>query len=147
FNFRNDIDEESHIQRFWLLGAYTSLRNGSNMGFSGNNEVKSSNQIDRTEYFVNNGIWIHGFNDRLKDDVNRIKIGDKVAIKSVFVKNGQSVMRIKSIGHVTGNLKDGRTLKIDWSENFDQFNVDFTGGYWSTISEVKKEEHISKIWI
>lgn len=147
FNFRNDIDEESHIQRFWLLGAYTSLRNGSNMGFSGNNEVKSSIQIDRTEYFVNNGIWIHGFNDRLKDDVNRIKIGDKVAIKSVFVKDGQSVMRIKSIGHVTGNLKDGRTLKIDWSENFEQFNVDFTGGYWSTISEVKKEEHISKIWI
>ena len=70
-----------------------------------------------------------------------------MAIKAVFVKEGKSTMRIKSTGVVNESSKDGRSLKVEWLNNFNQFDVEFTGGHWSTISEVENEDHIKKIWI
>jgi hypothetical protein len=133
YYFRNNIIDET--QRYWVVGSFTSLED---IGLIG---VK-----DRTEYFVDNGVWINGYRKKYNDIVNSIKIGDKISIKAVFSKDTKSFMRIKAIGSVIENIKDGRTLKVNWVKDFNEYDVEFTGGYWSTISEVKLKEHIDIIW-
>lgn len=135
YYYRNNIDEKSNIKRFWLVGAFTS-----------HEELGLIGTKDRSDYYINNSIWINGYKNRYQDLVNSVKIGDEVAIKAVFVKEGKSTMRIKACGIVQESSKDGRTLKIEWISNFNQFDVEFTGGYWQTISEVENEDHIKKIW-
>lgn len=133
FYFRNGSDENSNVQKFWLVGSAWTLEG-------------DKKRSDMTSDFFTKGIWVNGFKFKLQDIVNSVKIGDKIAIKSVFYNKGSSVMRIKAIGTVIDNPKDGRNLKVDWVKNFTQFDLDFTGGYWSTISESKKE-HIERIWV
>ncbi|MCY3578987.1 MAG: AAA family ATPase [bacterium] len=80
---------------------------------------------DQTDRFVREGIWEHGFEDRWIEDVQSIRVGDRIAIKSAYTKKndlpfdnrGQSVsvMAIKAVGEVTGNPGDGRRLKVDWT--------------------------------
>ena len=136
YYFRNNIDEKSNVKRFWLVGAFTS-----------HEELGLNGTKDRTDYYINNSVWINGYKNKYKDLVNSVKVGDEVAIKAVFVKEGKSTMRIKSTGVVNESSKDGRSLKVEWLNNFNQFDVEFTGGHWSTISEVGNEDHIKKIWI
>jgi len=134
YYFRYKI--EDNIKRFWVLGAFTSLK-----------DINLKGDKDRTEYFTDKGIWINGYKNRYNEIVNSIKVGDVVAIKSVYVKDGKSTMRIRNTGIVTNNLKDGRTIEVNWKKGFEQFDLYFTGGYWSTITEVKNEEHINSIWL
>ena len=79
---------------------------------------------DKTDEFIDEGIWINGYNDKYLDNVNSVKVGDKIAIKSAYTQkynlpfdiNGgtASVMEIKAVGTVTKNHKDGRTLDVEW---------------------------------
>jgi 5-methylcytosine-specific restriction protein B len=55
-------------------------------------------------------------------------------------------MKIKCKGVVTKNHKDGKKLDINWDKNFKPFELNFTGGYWTTVSVVKNEEHIKTIF-
>lgn len=94
---------------YWFVGA--SFNGGSD---------------DRTDEFCTAGTWENGYADRLLDEVNRVKVGDKIAIKSTYTKknnlpfeangNTASVMAIKAIGVVTGNDGDGRHLQVDWNK-------------------------------
>jgi 5-methylcytosine-specific restriction enzyme B len=79
---------------------------------------------DQTPRFFKEGIWVNGYQDRYLDAVKSIQAGDRIAIKSSYIRKrslpfdnrGQtvSVMAIKAIGIVKENLGDGRTLKVDW---------------------------------
>jgi len=92
---------------YWFVGA--SFNDGSE---------------DQTEQFCADGIWLNGYTDKHLEDVKRIKVGERIAIKSTYTKknklpfeangNTASVMGIKAIGVVTENKGDGRNLKVDW---------------------------------
>lgn len=93
-------------RRFWFVGAV----------WDGND--------DQSERFYDESIWQNGYHDKFSDRVTRMQAGDRIAIKSSFVKkyglpfNNQdrhvSCMRIKAIGTVTNASTDGRTVKVDW---------------------------------
>jgi len=79
---------------------------------------------DQTERFVREGIWENGYQDKYLEMVRSVQVGDRIAIKSTYTRKhglpfdnrglAVSVMAIKAIGTVTGNVGDGRQLKVDW---------------------------------
>lgn len=101
-------------------------------------EISDENDADRSYWFVGaswdegdqlsrfreEGIWENGYEDRFSDVVNRMKAGDRIAVKAGFVQKhglpfdvgGQpvSVMRIKATGIVTKNHGNGRTVDVAW---------------------------------
>ncbi len=109
---------------------------------------------DQTQNFIQQGIWQNGYTDKFLNTVNRVKVGDKVAIKTVYVqKNGLpfknygcdvSCMKIKVIGEVTENLGDGRTLKVKW-QTLEKERYIYLYTYWHTIMRVARP--FVKEWI
>ena len=101
----NDLFDDAN-RRFWFVGA---IWDGSD---------------DQAERFYDGGIWQNGYHDKFTDRVTRIQPGDRIAIKSSFVRKyglpfdnqerHVSCMRIKVIGTVTEAATDGRTVKVDW---------------------------------
>lgn len=79
---------------------------------------------DQTPRFLQEGVWENGYSDKYIDEVKSIQAGDRIAIKSSYIRKhglpfdnrglNVSVMAIKAIGTVKENLGDGRTLKVDW---------------------------------
>ena len=80
---------------------------------------------DQTTRFLQQGIWENGYHDRYLDQVKSIRPGDRIAIKSTYVRKQNlpfdnqgrpvSTMAIKAVGTVTRNLGDGRFLQVDWT--------------------------------
>ena len=97
--------------RCWFVGAYSD-----------------SDDTHQDEEFVQKGIWQNGYTDKFLDTVNKVKVGDKIAIKTSYTRKKElpfdnhgetiSVMKIKTVGTVTANHMDGRTLDVDWDESF-----------------------------
>ena len=102
----NSISAKSSGRPCWFVGA----------AFGGTR--------DQTQRFLQEGIWVNNDPDKYLDTVKSIQVGDRIAIKSSYVrKHGLpfdnrgfhvSVMAIKAIGTVKENLGDGHTLKVDW---------------------------------
>ncbi len=79
---------------------------------------------DQFERFIKEGIWENGYDDKLLNVVKSIRKGEHIAIKSTYIRKRNlsfdnrerpvSVMKIKAIGIVTDNPKDGKFLKVDW---------------------------------
>ena len=84
--------------------------------------------------WVKEGIWKHGYEDEKAyptpfEQVREMKVGDRIAIKSVFTrKNGlpfdinggtASVMKIKAIGTITENDGNGISVKVNWEKVYD----------------------------
>ena len=79
---------------------------------------------DQTDRFLSDGIWQNGYQNKYTDLVRSIQVGDKIAIKSAYVRKHNlpfnnrdqsvSVMGIKATGVVTKNHGDGRYLDVDW---------------------------------
>jgi len=77
--------------------------------------------------FLNEGVWQNGYEDKFSDHVDRMKAGDRIAIKSSFVQkhnlpfnaNGKPVscMRIKATGTITENLGDRKTVRVTWDSH------------------------------
>ena len=102
---------------------------------------------DQTNRFVSEGIWQNGYDDKFTEIVNEVVKGDQIAIKAVYTKGKKdSVMLIKARGTVLSNSQDGKNLEVDWDKTFEPFEVNFSGGYWATIKQVKNKEHINEIW-
>lgn len=96
---------------------------------------------DQTERFIQNGIWENGYTDKFLDVVNGVNIGDRVAIKSSFAtKDRKSILRIKALGTVIGNDKNGRVLRIKYDKRFPAFDLEGYGGYRNTIQKVVDED-------
>ena len=83
---------------------------------------------DQTERFLRDGIWENGYTDgKYLGLVSDIRPGDRIAIKSAYVRSNAdglpfdnrghavSVMAIKAIGNVTRNMGDGRRLQVEWT--------------------------------
>ena len=80
---------------------------------------------DQTLRFLEDGLWENGYEDRYLDDVRAMRPGDRIAIKSTYIRKRDlpfdnrgetvSVMAIKATGTVTENQGDGRTVRVDWS--------------------------------
>lgn len=118
--------------------------------------------IDKKDDFLQNNIWINGYSDgKLFKTVNDIKIGDILLLKSSFTRKVKdksiytnkeigeyySVSRIFAIGEVTDNLKDGRTLKVNWkrlNEEYIEYPFVYLSGTIKKVFEHKNE--ILKDW-
>jgi len=84
---------------------------------------------DQSEEFVAEGIWENGYETKLTDKVNLMKVGDKIAIKSTFTQtkdlpfdnrgNTVSCMAIKAIGTIVANRQDGRVVEVEWDQDFE----------------------------
>lgn len=104
----NSLTEGEVARTSWFVGA----------AYGGND--------DQTESFLEEGVWINGYREKYLDIVRSIQPGDRIAIKSTYTRKNDlpfdnrghtvSVMAIKAIGRVTGNLDDGRKLKVDWTK-------------------------------
>ena len=85
---------------------------------------------DQTERFVRDGVWEMEKWDapahkRYVRQVNSMRPGDRIAIKSTYVRKdgiefdtkgkSVSVMAIKAVGKITGNLGDGHSVKVNWT--------------------------------
>ncbi len=130
--YRSILDEHlENDSHYYLVGAYWD----------------GSNPADQTQRFIENGIWENGYDDKFIDDVISVTEGSKIAIKAAYTREKtKSVMAIKARGIVTKNYTDGKRLEINWEQDFDPFEVDFSGGYWATIKEVTNQDHINSIW-
>lgn len=118
-------------EKYYVVGAYWD----------------GSNPPDQTKRFLDENIWENGYKDTFLSDVKNVPVGSHIAIKAVFTREKtKSVMAIKARGIVIENQNDGRLLDVEWEDDFTPFEVDFSGGYWDTIKEVKKQEHINAIW-
>lgn len=123
--------EYTEKEKYYVVGAYWD----------------NSNPTDQTDRFLNESIWENGYEDKFISDVKKVTVGSHIAIKAAFTREKtKSVMVIKARGIVIKNYDDGRTLDVEWEEDFTTFEVDFSGGYWATIKEVKKRDHIDAIW-
>jgi 5-methylcytosine-specific restriction protein B len=100
---------------------------------------------DKTDDFVSQGVWINGYDDKYTAEINTVKPGDKIAIKTVYTRkrreglpfenNGKSVacMDIKAIGTITRNHGDGKHLDVDWDLAFQPKTI-YSYAYFKTFS-------------
>lgn len=84
---------------------------------------------DQTPRFLREGIWENGYqlegDGRYFDEVNAMRPGDRIAIKSAFTQmsglpfdnQGRTVstMAIKAVGTITRNYGDGCRVEVDWT--------------------------------
>jgi len=104
--------------------------------------------VDKTQDFVQKNIWYANSNKHAKQ-INLVNIGDKVAIKTAYVQKNNlpfrnygcdvSCMKIKAIGEVIENLKNGRELRINWTL-LPKERIIFLKTYRSTISCVRRTD-------
>lgn len=84
------------------------------------------NQVDR---FLSEGIWeIDSPSDRDREQVLRMAPGERIAIKSSYVRKNDlpfdnrgrsvSVMKIKGIGTITANPGDGERVSVNWEPGY-----------------------------
>jgi len=79
---------------------------------------------DQTARFLAEGIWENGYEDKYLDAVRSMRPGDRIAIKSAYVRKLNlpfdnrglpvSVLAIKAIGAIIENPDDGRRVKVKW---------------------------------
>lgn len=96
-------------RRFWFVGA-----------------VWGGGTEDQTDRFVEEGIWQNGYDDKFAEHVQRMQVGDRIAIKASFTQRynlpfdnaGKTVscMRIKAIGTITEASTDAKSVKVEWEK-------------------------------
>lgn len=106
---------------------------------------------DQMPRFLKEGIWQNGYEDKFADQVRSMKPGDRIAIKSSYVRKhklpfnnrGQRVsgMKIKAIGTVTRNHEDGRTVDVAW-EALETPREWFFYTYRATLTRARVEDEV-----
>lgn len=95
---------------------------------------------DQTQRFLDNGIWENGYEDRYNDKVNSVNVNDILILKSTYQSGGVGYLRIKALGVVVENPKDGATLKVDWKIKDIWEDIDDLSKYRRTINKITHEE-------
>ncbi|MFN8576966.1 MAG: AAA family ATPase [Candidatus Sericytochromatia bacterium] len=108
-NKLEDIDK-SYNQNYWLLEAT----------WHGGNE--------HANRYITEGVWVNIFSSKTKE-FNEIKLNDCIAVKTSIskeIEDGKfiSAIKIKAIGIVTKNLRDGRHLEVSWKKEFNEPEID-----------------------
>jgi len=128
------VAPEDHVQpegvQYWFVGA-------------------TWDEGDQLPRFLEQGIWQNGYEEKFTDQVREIRQGDRIAIKSTYVRKRDlpfdsrgrsvSVMRIKAIGTVTHNHGDGRTVDVEWDSSFESKEWYFYT-YRSTLTRARVED-------
>lgn len=85
---------------------------------------------DQTDLFVRDGVWEMEewdapAHDRYVRQVKSMERGDRIAIKSTYIRKNEvdfdnkgkpvSVMAIKAVGEITENPGDGHRVKVNWT--------------------------------
>ena len=106
--------------------------------------------VDKTDEFVKENRWENGRTGleetNFEKDVNQIRPGDKIAIKSTFTQKHNlpfdyydgkacSTMKIKCRGTVQKNLRDGQHIEVKWEKNYEERNWYFFTR-WKTIHKL-----------
>ena len=122
-------------RRFWFVGAV----------WRGNK--------DQLHRFLEEGIWQNNHDEKFADHVQRIRPGDRIAVKAAFVQKYNlpfdnrgkpvSCMRIKAIGTVTASATDGKTIKVNW-ERLDPARDWFFYTYRVTVVEADPEDDLAR---
>lgn len=107
-------------------------------GFTWENESQK-------ERFLTEGIWENGYDDKFKDVYDRIRIGDYIGLKSTYVKQRKSWLRIHSIGEVKSVSKDSMSLRVNWF-NIEQKDITDITWYADTLCEITNKSHIYSIF-
>lgn len=104
---KEQVNARSHVS--WFVGAFY---NGTD---------------DQTQRFLAEGVWENGYQDKYLDLVRSMHPGERIAIKSSYVRKNNlpfdsrglpvSVMAVKAIGTITENSGDGRHIKVSWTES------------------------------
>ncbi|MFZ7792680.1 McrB family protein [Acinetobacter lwoffii] len=105
---------------------------------------------DQTAEFIEKGIWQNGYTDKYLDRVNAIQAGDRIAIKAIYGQKYNmpfnnygclvSCMKVKAIGTVKKNLNDGRTLEVEWEQQFEPEKIIYFYTYRQTITRIKRKD-------
>ncbi|TAY64906.1 AAA family ATPase [Rhizobium leguminosarum] len=105
---------------------------------------------DQSQSFLTQGIWQNGYEDKFSALVRQMKAGDKIAIKSSYVRKRSvpfenrgravSAMKIKAIGTITGNRGDGLTVDVDWEEPIDPPREWYLYTYRTTVARARFED-------
>ena len=125
-------NQNSRSKNYWFVGAFYN------------------EDGDQTTYFIENGIWQNGYDDKHLDLVRSIQPGDKIAIKSAYVRKNElpfdnkgyscSVMAIKAIGTVVENQGDGTTVRVNWEKIFSPPKEWYFYTYRGTIWKVTPDD-------
>ncbi|CAM3885362.1 MULTISPECIES: P-loop NTPase fold protein [Flavobacterium] len=101
-----------------------------------------SNQAER---FYEEQIWENGNdNDSFYEVVDDVKVGDVLIVKSAFVKNKKSTLRIKAFGIVTENFNTGRKLSVNWINVLEEaYDIEGLGYYRNTIATINQDDLIT----
>lgn len=75
--------------------------------------------LDKTKEFIEKNYWENGYDDKYQDKVNSIKEGDYIGIKAAFTrkKDNETIgcLRIKALGIVIKNYKNGKRIDVKWN--------------------------------
>lgn len=143
-NFPNKGFEEISLEayyfsekNYWLAGAYW--------------RESSKSPEDKTNYFIENGVWLNGFAAHSGDEsievVKKVNVGDYIAIKSSSTKGAghkTSFIKVKAIGIVEANKGDGVELTVNWVYTDEPFDVD--GVSYRKTFEAARDTDIDKIF-
>jgi hypothetical protein len=122
--------------------------------FVGASFGRKSDQMGR---FLENGIWeIDAPSDYHREMVNRMRPGQRIAIKSTYVRwmdlpfdnreRPVSCMAIKAIGTITGNTGNGSRISVAWDQDFQQREW-YHYTYQQTIWEVYPKNDMARALI
>lgn len=109
--------------------------------------------VDQTDRFRTEGVWINGYDDQFISQVASMKPGDRIAIKASFVRKHRlpfdvggapvSCMRIKATGTITGNPGDGKVVTVDWDPSAEPRDWYFYT-YRTTLVEADAEDESAR---
>lgn len=109
-------------------------------------------RADQMPRFLQEGIWQNGYENKFADRVRSMKPGDRIAIKSGFVRKynlpfdskGVSIsgMKIKVVGTITRNHGDGQTVDVAWEEPLAQHREWYFYTYRSTVNRARVEDEV-----
>nr|WP_162140870.1 winged helix-turn-helix domain-containing protein [Pseudorhodobacter ferrugineus] len=118
---------------------------GTNYWFVG----ASWDNVDQTDRFVSDAIWANGYDDKFSKLVRQMKLGDRIAIKTSYVRKKDvpfenygrpvSAMKIKAVGTITGVRDDGQTVDVNW-EALDPAREWFLYTYRTTVVRARIED-------
>lgn len=111
----------------------------SNKNFFAVGHLWDDNSNDQMDRFIEKGIWENGYETKHSKTVNSVKEGDVLYLKSTFT----GTLRVKAIGVVTENPKDGRLLRVNW-HLINKIDLPKLGAYRDTITKIG-DENVKRI--
>ena len=99
---------------------------------------------NQSKRFYEENIWETGYGDgSYADIINNVSVGDILIIKSTFAANSISWLRVKALGRVTQNVRNGVNLGVDWRIKDIEFDIEDLGHYRNTIAKVNHSDLIT----